>query len=439
MGRRLRYAVMIICILAISSAAIAGFDETKPTKARSKEDLYSQVELLADAISIVRSDFVDETNSKKLIYGAMRGLLGSLDDHSQFLEPGEYKEMKTEAKGEFGGVGIELTMREGILTVISPIAGTPAEAAGVKAGDRLVKIDGRITRDMTLDDSIDLLRGDPGTSVTLTVWREKEGDGKIIDVPIKRAAIKINSIKKAVLLEGGIGYVKLVEFQENTGRDLESALKKLEKERMDALILDMRNNPGGILDSAVDVAERFLSKDAVIVLTKSRIPDQNMVCRSKGRFPHPSYPIIVMVNEGSASASEIVAGAIQDNKRGMVLGTKTFGKASVQTVVPLKDGSALRLTTASYFTPSGRMIRDHGIVPDIVVERQYRDGVGVKDDKKDIFEKMEKGGVTLPEEVPDKEKVSRDNQLESAVNLIKALKVYKTIDAQDKSQETDKK
>jgi len=164
-----------------------------------------------------------------------------------------------------------------------------------------------------------------------------------------------------------------------------------------------------------------------------------MVCRSKGRFPHPSYPIIVMVNEGSASASEIVAGAIQDNKRGMVLGTKTFGKASVQTVVPLKDGSALRLTTASYFTPSGRMIRDHGIVPDIVVERQYRDGVGVKDDKKDIFEKMEKGGVTLPEEVPDKEKVSRDNQLESAVNLIKALKVYKTIDAQDKSQETDKK
>ncbi|MCM8761128.1 MAG: S41 family peptidase [Candidatus Omnitrophica bacterium] len=426
MKKCIKGALAITTIILVASVAMGGFEKTAADKdrekAKSKDNLYQQVELLADAISIVRSDYVDEVDSKKLIYGALKGMLSSLDDYSQFMEPDEYDEIKVETRGEFGGVGVEISLRDGILTVVSPIAGTPAEAAGIKAGDKIVKIDGKITKKMTLSEAVKLMRGKPGTMVTLTIWRE--GERNIFDVPIKRALVKVTSIKKADFIEDKIGYIKMVEFQENTTRDLDASLRKLESQGMDSLILDLRNNPGGLLEGAVDVAERFLPKDKVIVSIKARVPSENAIFKSSGRFNRGDYPLIVIVNEGSASASEIVAGAIKDNKRGIVIGTKTFGKASVQTVIPLKDGSALRFTTASYLTPSGKLIKNEGIMPDVVVERDRSETK--KKDVVDIFEEVEQIDSKRPQEQKAILEEQKDNQLDAAVNLMKAIKVYKS-------------
>lgn len=423
MGKIKGAFLILLGALLITSGALAAFEKAKTEAPRPSKDLYSQVELFAEAIGIIRSDYVDEADSRKMIYGAMRGMLGSLDDFSYFLEPEEYNELKVEAKGEFGGVGIEMGLRDGILTVIAPMAGTPAEAAGIKPGDKIVKIDGKITRDMELDEAVKMMRGSPGTKVALTIWREK-GD-RILEIPLERAIIKIQSIKKASLLENNIGYIRLAEFQDNTAKDLDRALGKLKRDGMKSLILDLRNNPGGVLESAVAVSERFLGKDATIVSMKSRIPDQNIVFKSSGRSAQPDYPLVVIVNEGSASASEIVAGAIQDNKRGTVLGTKTFGKASVQTVIPLRDGSAVRLTTASYLTPSGNVIRNRGIIPDVAVDEDPEESG--KNKAEDIFEKVEgkKSGTavkpkTETEAEGRKEEAGRDKQLEAAIEILKA-------------------
>jgi len=430
MKRKILILTSLVCVLLATSLAIGGYEQAKKEKEKAKEDIYSQVELLAHAISIIKQEYVSAVDAKKLVYGGLSGMLGSLDDFSSFLEPEEHKEMKVEAKGEFGGIGIELALREGVLTVIAPMDGTPADKAGMMAGDKIVKIDGVVTRDIKIDDAIKKMRGDPGTALTLTVWREKEG--RIIDLPIKRDIIKLKSIKTAQLLEDKVGYIKLIEFQEKSHQDLEEALKKLEAQGMDALIFDLRNNPGGLLDAAVGVAEKFLPKETLIVSIKSRTEDQNLIFRSDGRSTHPNYPLIILVNGGSASASEIVAGAVQDNKRGIILGTKTFGKGSVQTVIPLKDDSALRLTTATYYTPSGRMISHQGIIPDVAVERE--DVVTKPDEKDKLFDNLDIDEKPMKEPPQDakikpeeKTGLKMDTQLLRALDLIKAIKVYKTI------------
>ncbi len=421
--KRARIVFLIAAVMLVSSLTMGAHEAPKGAKLQSKEDLYNQIELFSDAVSAIRSEYVSEVDSKELMYGALRGMLSSLDDFSQFMDHDEYVELTSEAKGEFGGIGVEITLKDGIITVITPMAGTPAESAGIKPGDKIVRINGKTTKDIRLSEAVKIMRGEPGTQITLTVWREKEE--KVLDISIKRARIKINSIKDAYLIEGKIGYIRLVEFQEKCARELEAALKKLEGEGMDSLILDLRNNPGGLLESAIDVSEKFLPKDEVIVSTKSRNPAQDAVYRSKGVLTHPSWPLIVLVNEGSASAAEIVAGAIQDNKRGVILGAKTFGKASVQTVIPLKDNSALRLTTASYFTPSGKSISKQGVIPDVAVDLEEP-----KERKKnlsDIFEKIDDGNKEVkrgPKVSRPKEAVERDNQLERAVDLMKAIKVY---------------
>lgn len=420
----------ILAIFIFAGALASGGPEKAAGKGESREDLYNQFELFADAVSILSEGYVDEVDSKKLIYGAMQGMLESLDDYSQFMEPDEYNEIKIETKGEFGGIGIEITLKGGILTVITPMAGTPADLNGIKAGDKIVKIDGKVTKNITLNEAVKQMRGKPGSTVTLTIWRE--GLSNILNIPIKRDMIKVHSIKEAGIIEDGIGYIKLVEFQENTPRDLDDAMKKLKADGMDSLILDLRNNPGGLLDGAIDVAERFLPKDKVIVSIKSRTQGQNAPFKSSGKTAHTDFPLIVMVNEGSASASEIVAGAVKDNKRGIVLGMKTFGKASVQTIIPLKDGSALRFTTAYYLTPSGKLIKDEGIMPDVTVERmEYT--LKKKDYGADIFENLEGGkGLTGAKEKPvenikkqERPGPEKDNQLDTAVNLMKAIKICK--------------
>jgi carboxyl-terminal processing protease len=356
-----------------------------------KDDLYDQIELLAASIGVIRNGYVEEVNSRDLIYGALKGMLSSLDSHSQFLDPEDYDEMKVETQGRFGGIGVEVTMKDGMPCVITPIEDTPAFKAGLKPNDSIVSIDGKPTRDLALDEVVKLLRGDPGTVVTVTVLREQEK--QLQTFPITRAMINIKSIKEASLLKDKIGYIKLVEFQENTPKDFIKALKDLRAKGASGVILDLRNNPGGLLDTAVRVSEVFLPAGALVVSTKGRAKEQNTVYRSEYKNPMIEMPLVILVNEGSASASEIVAAAVRDNKRGIVLGQKTFGKGSVQTVIPLGDGSAIRLTTARYFTPAGQPIHDEGVMPDIVVDN------------------------------PD----GGDRQLQTALSLITCLKAYEPL------------
>jgi carboxyl-terminal processing protease len=397
-----------VLLLLHASAYIGCEAEDSPSGDRA---LYEQIELFSNAMTIVQSEYVEEVEPKKLVYGALEGLLSSLDSYSQFMDPDSFKEMEIDTRGEFGGLGIEIGIRDGVLTIIAPIDGTPAEKAGLKAGDKIVKIDGGLTRGLKLTEAVKKLRGKPGTKVALTVLRE--GEGKLLDFTITRNIIKIKSVKLAKVLTDDIGYIRLVEFQENTPRELVTQLSGLKKEGMKALILDLRNNPGGLLDVSYKVADKFLPPGKTVVLLKGRIPEQNKEYKSSGKKSFTDFPMVVLVNEGSASASEIVAGAIQDNKRGIILGTKTFGKGSVQTVLPLKDGSAVRLTTAAYYTPAGRIIKDKGIVPDLEVKLKAESEKPEK--KKDVFDKVEK-----KKDVKD-EGPALDNQLQAGIDVLRGI------------------
>ena len=394
------------------------------------------MQLLSDSITLISTDYVEEVKVRDLIHGAVKGMMGTLDDYSQFLDQEGFKEITEETKGEFGGIGIEIGVRDGILTVIAPMEDTPAFEAGVEAGDKIVKIDGSSTRDMTLDDAVKKLRGDVGAKIVLTVMRE--GTDKLLDFSITRAMIKLKSIKEARIIEENIGYVKIAEFQERTGPDLKNIIKKLRQEGAKSLIIDLRNNPGGLLDASVDAADLFLSQGTMIVYTEGRDPSKRMEFRAKKRTEFDDLALVTLVNKGSASAAEIFAGAIKDNKRGLVIGEPTFGKGSVQTVIPLKDGSALRLTTAAYFTPSGKNLRDKGVDPDITVERKklMEDAEGLSPEEKEkgrIFDKLESGekepkDKAKPEDGQksgkDNVREAYDNQLAAAVNVLKGLQIF---------------
>jgi len=406
-------AIVVFTFLGVIGTNAARREE--PTvkegkQTQTEEGFYEEIPVFTEAITLIRQGYVREVSPKDLIYGALRGMLSSLDPYSQFMDPEEYEEMKVETKGEFGGVGIVITIKDNLLTVVSPIEDTPAFKAGIKAGDVIVKINGQSTKNITLYDAVDKIRGEPGTEVILTIVRE--GQKKLLDFTIVRGIIEVRAVKEARLLTDNIGYIRLVVFNEKTDEELEEALDKLEREKADSLILDLRNNPGGLLEAAVEASSKFIRRGKLIVYTQGREKRKMIRFTSKGRRGKNSSifytcPLIVLVNEGSASASEIVAGAIQDYHRGILLGTKTFGKGSVQTVLPLSDGSGLRLTTAKYFTPSGRCIQDKGIVPDIISQRANQEKE--KDENDD----------------EDKEEIY-DPQLQRAIDLLKGIKVYQT-------------
>ncbi len=335
-------------------------------KAATDKEPYESLKVFTDVLHIIEKDYVKRVDTKDLIYGAIKGMLSSLDPHSSFMTPKMYKEMQVETKGSFGGLGIEITMKNGVLTVIAPIADTPAYKAGIKAGDQIIAIEGKPTKNMTLMDTVRKLRGKKGTKVTITIMRKGFTQPK--DFTIIRDIIKIKSVRSK-LYEGHYAYIRISQFQERTDDDFVNAVEGLEEKsgrQIKGMVLDLRNNPGGLLSQAVKIADRFISK-GLIVSIKGRDESDNIAFRAKSSTTVVRYPLVVLTNAGSASASEIVAGAIQDHHRGVIMGEQTFGKGSVQTIIPLSDGSGLRLTTALYYTPSGRSIQAEGITPDIVV------------------------------------------------------------------------
>lgn len=353
------------------------------SQAKEREDsFYKELDVFAEALAVIEKKYVEEKPPHDLIYGALEGLLASLDSYSEFLNPDEYRELVVDTEGKFGGLGIEITIRDTLLTIVSPIEDTPAWVAGLKPGDIIVKIDGKVTKGITITEAVKKLRGEPGTKVTLTVLKEK--DKKIEDVTLVRAIIKIKDIKRAEIIEDGIGYLRISEFRENTARDLDKALQELNKKGLKAIVIDVRNNPGGLLESAIDVTSRFLETDKVVVSTKSRTEKENVYKSVALKEKYSNMPLVVLVNKGSASASEILASALRDNKKAVIMGETSFGKGSVQTIIPLSDGSALRLTTSRYYTPSGASIHEKGVTPDIVIANGP-----ATEQKEDVFEKLE--------------------------------------------------
>lgn len=363
--RPMRIALLTLLMLGLAafSLSVAESDST------SRSPDYRELGLFRNVMNIVQKNYVKEVTDKELIQGAINGMLQSLDPHSSYLTEEMFKELQVETKGEFGGLGIEITLDGGVLTVVSPIEDTPAFKAGVKPGDKIVKINGESTKNITLPKAVKLMRGPRGSKVTITVMRE--GWSKTKDFVITRDIIHVHSVKKE-LLEPGYPYVKIVNFQESTDSDLTSAIKEFGgDEDIKGMILDLRNNPGGLLDQAVKVANLFIDK-GYIVYTDGRVKDQRMEFRATRTGKHYKFPVAVLINEGSASASEIVAGALQDHDRGVIFGTKSFGKASVQTIIPLPNGSGLRLTTAYYYTPKGRHIQKTGILPDVDLKAEIQ-------------------------------------------------------------------
>jgi carboxyl-terminal processing protease len=397
-----------------------------------ESDHYKRIKTFAETLSLVKKNYVEEVDEKELVYGAIKGMLNSLDPHSSFMTPEYFKEMQIDTKGEFGGLGIQIGIKDNILTIIAPIEDTPAFKAGVKAGDKIIKIDGETTKDITIHDAVTKLRGQKGTSVTITIVRE--GLEKPLDIKIVRDIIKLKSVKHKIIDEK-IGYIKLTQFQEKTAVDLREALKEITKNGISSLVLDLRNNPGGLLKGAVEVSSLFLPPEKMVVYIKGRDGEKTEFKTSKNNH-HFDYPMVILVNQGSASASEIVAGAMQDWEKAVVLGTQTFGKGSVQTVIPLTDGSALRLTTARYYTPKDRSIQTTGITPDIVVELRTTNGAKThpvyreKDLEKhlenDTTDDKEKSPEDIElKEVPSDVSEEEDNQLQRAIDLLKGWRVFK--------------
>jgi carboxyl-terminal processing protease len=396
----MKKAFVIGSLLVVLTLSLGGTVASKGTETGAT---YEQLRLFTEVLSIVQNQYVDETAPKDLIYSAIKGTLRGLDPHSSFLDPESYREMQVETSGSFGGLGIEITLRDDILTVVSPIDGTPAYRAGLQAGDRIVKIDGLATKDMQLSDAVKKMRGKPGTKVTISVVREGWTEPK--DFEIQREQIRVHSVRTHDL-GGGIGYVKVRQFQEQTAHDLDQALDKFAKDGMKAIVLDLRNNPGGLLTSAVEVTEKFVEDGKLVVYTEGRVRNQNMRFSAHAKKAYSTIPMVVLVNQGSASASEIVAGALQDYGRAIVVGVQTFGKGSVQTIIPLSDGSGLRLTTAKYFTPKGRSIHGKGISPDIVVE----------------IPKDTSGKPPVPSLDP-MEELKKDVQFQRALDVIKTMRI----------------
>lgn len=407
MTKILREKRVVLVLLAVGLVGMyAGAVMAK--RLPSQSGVYENLKIFTEALSYVESNYVEEVEPDKVIQGAIRGMLRTLDPHSSFMPPEVYREMQVETEGRFGGLGIEITMRDDVLTVVSPIEGTPAFRAGIQPGDQIIKVNGESTKEMSLVDAVKKLRGPEGSSVSISIFRQGLTEPK--DYTLSRAVIQIKSVRWTKLHDD-VGYIKLRSFHKTTQEELEEALQDLGEQHIKSLVLDLRNNPGGLLEQAIAVANVFLESGQLIVYTKGRLPNQNMKGFAKSDGLHVAYPVAVIINGGSASASEIVAGALQDLDRATIIGTQSFGKGSVQTIIPLSDGSGLRLTTAKYYTPKGGEIHGKGITPNIVVDRPQDTADNQDNDQKPARSRRH---IELPTD-----DLSEDPQLQKAVDFLK--------------------
>lgn len=436
MGKDMIKKVSLITATALSLVMMSSsivFAAAKVDKKAESENAntYELLNLFGDVMERAKNSYVEEVSDQQLIEAAINGMLTSLDPHSSYMDGKDFKYMSEQTKGKFGGLGIEVTMESGVVKVISPMDDTPAYKAGLKPGDYITNIDDESVVGMTLNDAVDRMRGKVGTKVKLTIRRFNE---KPFDVTIKREEIKIQSVKTSIKGDDVL-YVRITSFSEDVDTAISKAVKDAEKKYKDKLkgiVIDVRNNPGGLLDQAVNVSDLFLDKGE-IVSTRSRNEEDTVKYTAKPGDIAKGLPIVVLVNDGSASASEIVAGALQDHKRAVILGEKTFGKGSVQTVIPLDNHGAMRLTTARYYTPSGRSIQVNGIVPDIIVkpskveeiennfelsEGEYKNALKNDSEDKNAAKKLEAAKA-------EKEELAKDYQLSQALDLVRALGIYK--------------
>jgi len=421
---KLRFlAPLVVSALTFSLQAQEPQPSPAPEATTKKEDDgYSQIAVLARALQLIRQDYVDDkkVSYEKLTHAALRGMLESLDPHSQFMEMDDFKGMQDDTNARFGGLGVVVTEREDKLIIVSPMEDTPGFKAGLLPGDVIIKIDGAPTEKMSLNDAINKLRGEPGQKVTLSIYRPATKEYK--DYTMVREVVRVPSVKDAKLLTGEqtgghkIGYARITQFNSPTDEELAKKLDDLEKQGMQAFILDLRYNPGGLLNSAVDVAGEFLDPGKLVVSTEGRVPSQDKIYRVKGSSKtRPRFPMAVLINTGSASGSEIVAGALKDYNRAILVGETTFGKGSVQSVIQLQDGTALRLTTAKYYTPSKNVIHEHGIAPTI------RATMTAEQERLLMYQRRE----DVPEEEMKKNLANfRDTQLERAIDALKGVMIY---------------
>ncbi len=432
----LRNLFICLFLLLVGARIVIGEAESPKIEALPLNELRTFTEIFAK----IKSDYVEQVDDKELLENAVRGMLEGLDPHSTYLDGDSYKDLREGTSGEFGGLGIEVGMENGFVKVIAPIDDTPAQKAGIKAGDLIIKLDDRSVKGLSLNDAVNIMRGKPGDPITLTIIRENEE--KPLVITIIRDVIKIKSVRFDTL-EPGFGYLRISSFQSHTVEGLRQAIDQLKKdnsEKLKGIILDLRNNPGGILNAAVGVSDMFLNK-GLIVYTEGRIKDSKLKFNAKPNAKLPDIPLIVLVNAGSASASEIVAGALQDHGRGIIMGEKTFGKGSVQTILPMNNNAALKLTTARYYTPNGRSIQASGITPDIIIDKvkisKIEEAFDVRVKEADLRGHLENGQEEAPlteedeelkKDIPEEETVplaSRDYELYEALNVLKGLAIIK--------------
>ncbi|WP_405119767.1 S41 family peptidase [Pseudomonas leptonychotis] len=429
MPHLMRLTTLALAVALLGSTSLHAAQATAPATVNDSAPLpLDELRTFAEVMDRIKSAYVEPVSDKTLLENAIKGMLSNLDPHSAYLEPEAFRDLQESTSGEFGGLGIELGSEDGFLKVVSPIDDTPASAAGIQPGDLIVKINGQPTKGLSLMEAVEKMRGKAGTDIELTLVRE---GSKPFDVELTRAVIKVKSVKSQ-LLDDGYGYVRITQFQVNSGEEVGKALAKLRKDngkKLRGLVLDLRNNPGGVLQAAVEVTDHFLKK-GLIVYTEGRIANSELRFNADPADASEGVPLVVLINGGSASASEIVAGALQDHKRGVLMGTDSFGKGSVQTVLPLNNDRALKLTTALYFTPNGRSIQAQGIVPDIEVTRakltRERDESGIKEadlqghlgNGNGGADKPSKGKTSTPARPQDD-----DYQLSQALNLLKGLSV----------------
>lgn len=412
---RKMFIAAVMTLFLFSAGAFAAADET-----------YDKLKLMVDVMEIINANYVSETESKDLAIGAIHGVVRTLDPFSQYMEERDYKEMKDETEGAYSGIGLRIMVKNGYITVVSPIPGTPAYKAGILPEDKIIKIDDKSAVNMSSDEAVNLMRGKAGTKVKVTMARENVRED--LDFILTREKIKIETVK-STLLEDNIAYIRLSEFNAQSASDIQKMLNGFSKQGMKAVVLDLRNNPGGLLTSAIDVCSMFLKERTVLLTTKGRVEEMKSEYFSKGNGDYTEIPLVILVNRGSASASEIVAGALQDLKRTLVIGANTFGKGSVQSVIPLSDGSALRLTIAKYYLPSGRPIihsaeknAKNGITPDIEITVKPEDEVKLYSQSEMIFSKDK----DPKSKIEEKDKIE-DVVLNKALEIIKQNKVQEII------------